>query len=178
MLSVSPIKDQKVIDSLKSYFLQSNCRDYLFFVISINLPFKLNEIVTLRVKDVVRNEQLKTFHVQNYEISLPDYICNDLLGFIQKQHLSPDDYLFQSIKTKQPLTRQQVYRIIHEAVTALQIDTHIGIQSLKKTFAFHAYMHHMDIYALQNLLGHQSKYDTYKFIEIEPPTTGELRLNL
>lgn len=145
MLSVSPIKELQMIELLKSYFYHSNIRDYLFFVISINLP---------------------------------DYLLSDLTSFIQQHHLRSDDYLFQSVKTKQPLTRQQVYRIINEAVMTLQLDAYIGAHSLKKTFAYHAYQHHMDIHTLQHLLGHQSKSETYKFIQTEPPVNKELHLNL
>lgn len=178
MLSVSPIKELQMIESLKSYFYHSNIRDYLFFVISINLPLKLNDIVTLKVRDIIEEGALKTFHIHHYDIHLPDYLLSDLTSFIQQHHLRSDDYLFQSVKTKQPLTRQQVYRIINEAVMTLQLDAHIGAQSLKKTFAYHAYQHHMDIHTLQHLLGHQSKSETYKFIQIEPPVNKELHLNL
>ena len=49
-----------------------------------------------------------------------------------------DHLLFQSIRTHKELSRQQAYRIIHHAAEELGL-CHIGLTTLRKTFAYHAY---------------------------------------
>lgn len=177
MESVSPFKKLEEIEKLKQYFKSTNIRDYLLYVISINLPFNLNYILNLKVRELYQNTLL-AHEINGFTIQLPNYIEKDLLQLIHLLKLEPSDYLFQSQRTKQPLTRQQAYRIIKEGVKQTNIQGSYGMLSLKKTFAYHAYQQGMEITSLQHLLGHQSKYETYKFIEVEPIIRTNINLNL
>lgn len=177
MRSVSPIKNLTHINELKKYFKTTNMRDYILFSISINLPYSINTIIHFKVKDVI-DEELVSFPVQSWTVQLPSALKGEIEQFVDSMNLKPDDYLFQSQKTNQPLTRQQVYRIINDGVKKSGIEGHYGVYSLKKTFAYHTYKQGIDISSLQRLLGHQSKYETYRFIEIEPVAQSIIQLNL
>ncbi|SHC72067.1 phage integrase family protein [Staphylococcus argenteus] len=80
--------------------------------------------------------------------------------------MSNEDFLFQSLRTNQVLSRQQAYRIIHRAAKEANIE-HVGLTTLRKTFAFHAYQKGIPIVIIQKYLGHQSTIETLNFIGIE-----------
>ncbi len=72
------------------------------------------------------------------KIRLPETLSNELLHYIENKSLSNEDVLFQSLRTNQVLSRQQAYRIIHQAAIEAGIEN-VGLTTLRKTFAYHAY---------------------------------------
>ncbi|MCD2496666.1 recombinase, partial [Staphylococcus aureus] len=72
------------------------------------------------------------------KIRLPDTLSKELLQYIEDRSLSNEDVLFQSLPTNQVLSRQQAYRIIHQASIEPGIDN-VGLTTLGKTFGYHAY---------------------------------------
>jgi site-specific recombinase XerD len=74
--------------------------------------------------------------------------------------------LFQSTKTKKPITRQQAYRIIHDAAVAVGIQGKIGTNSMRKTFGFHAYKRGVAISLLQKHFHHATPSETFKYLGI------------
>ena len=87
------------------------------------------------------------------------------MTYISEQQLKNDELLFQSNRTLKGLSRQQAYRIIHLAAEDLGM-LHIGLTTLRKTFAYHAYQSGISISIIQKYLGHQTTFETMKFIGI------------
>ena len=85
------------------------------------------------------------------------------MTYISEQQLKNDELLFQSNRTLKGLSRQQAYRIIHLAAEDLGM-LHIGLTTLRKTFAYHAYQSGISIAIIQKYLGHQTTQETVKFI--------------
>ncbi|GGA96917.1 integrase [Macrococcus hajekii] len=175
MLKVDPIKELQAIKQIKAVLKERDIRYYLLFTIGINAPLKADELVQLKVKDIT-SPVFRT--INQYKVLLPDYLLREVHNFIDEECLDLDDYLFCSVRTGKPYTRQQFHRILSAAVDALELDIGIGIQSLKKTFAYQAYKSGMDINDLQHLLGHQSKKMTYHFIDTVPIFNEHINLNL
>ncbi len=69
------------------------------------------------------------------------------------------------MRTNQVLSRQQAYRIIHQA--AISSIENVGLTTLRKTFAYHAYQKGIPIPVIQKYLGHQSAIETLNFIGLE-----------
>ena len=85
---------------------------------------------------------------------LPTELQLEIKSYIEEHHLKDEDLVFRSMRTQQCLSRQQAYRIIHQAAARLGM-RHIGLTTLRKTFAYHAYQSGISISIIQKYLGHK-----------------------
>lgn len=163
---VFPIKEKQVLEDVRSYFETRSERDYFLFVLGINIGVRVGDLLKLQVKDVkdqvylsIREE--KTGKVKRFRINpmlrqlIDDYIAGK----------EPQDYLFPSKKTKEPISRVQAYRIMKDAGTALGIES-VGTHTLRKSFGFHLYQKTKDIALLQEIFNHSSERVTKIYIGI------------
>lgn len=95
-----------------------------------------------------------------------DSVKKVLFQYIHCTNLQSTDYLFLSKKTKLPITRQQAYRVIHQAAETVGITGKIGTNSMRKTFGFHAYKRGVAISLLQRHFNHSSPSETLKYLGI------------
>ncbi|SCS24100.1 tyrosine-type recombinase/integrase [Staphylococcus caeli] len=170
MNQVDPIRDIHEIQAMYKVLRSKSERDYLLFKFAIHTGVKLSELLNLCVSDVQGHDQdIKHFwleaHAPNIHIRLPETLRNELTQFIENEQLETDQLLFQSNRTLKGLSRQQAYRIIHAAAEDIGM-LHIGLTTLRKTFAYHAYQSGISISIIQKYLGHQTTYETMKFIGI------------
>lgn len=165
---VEALRDVKQINSMKRYLKKHSERDYVLFVFGINTGLKITEMLEIKVKDVKEDDRIKNFYIlPDKEIYLNQKVKNALLHYIEIKQLDSDDYLFQSTKTKKPITRQQAYRVIHDAAAAVGIQGKIGTNSMRKTFGYHAYKQGVAISLLQKHFHHATPSETRKYLGIE-----------
>lgn len=183
MNQVDPIRDIKEIKPMYEVLSNKSKRDYLLFKFAIHTGVKLSELLNLSVSDIKdEHDDIKQYwledHAPNIHIRLPDTLRNELMIFITEEDLKNDELLFRSNRTLKGLSRQQAYRIIHAAAEELGM-LHIGLTTLRKTFAYHAYQSGISISIIQKYLGHQTTFETMKFIGISAKTTKTtIALNL
>ncbi|WP_163103167.1 tyrosine-type recombinase/integrase [Peribacillus alkalitolerans] len=185
---VDAIRDIKQINSLKRFLKKSSKRDYVLFVFGINTGLKITEILEIKIEDVMgEGGVIKEFFIlsnkeyrNSKEIYLNQQVKKALLHFIQANQLNREDYLFKSTKTQKPITRQQAYRILHQAAEAVGIQGNIGTNSLRKTFGFHAYKRGIAISLLQKHFNHSTPSETLKYLGIskDEKIRTELDVNL
>lgn len=171
---VNAIRDIGRINAIKRLLKEQSTRDYLLFVLGINTGLKIGELLSLKIQNIIdENGAVRNFleleEDSKKEISI--FINNKVRKAISI-HLSttsPDfhDYLFKSSKTKQPITRQQAYRIINKAAKSVGIEGKIGTHSMRKTYGFHAYKKGVAISLLQKLFNHSSPSETLKYLGIK-----------
>ena len=103
-----------------------------------------------------------------------------VLHFVKEKNLQREDYLFASVKTKQPISRQQAYRVIHDAAVEAGIKGKIGTNSMRKTFGYHAFKKGVAISLLQKYFHHATRYETLKYLGIlkEEKIRTEIDVNL
>ncbi|WP_414044294.1 tyrosine-type recombinase/integrase [Macrococcus animalis] len=176
MIRSLPIKSVQDIAAIKSYFRNERTRDYLLFVLGINVPLKLHELLELKCEDLTYDINRYKFNVYGYEIYLNRDDSLILRNYVQ--HKSNEEYIFESLRANSPITRQQFHRILTNASSAVGYEFSIGPQALKKTFAYHAYLQGVHILDLMHLLGHQSKAETYHFIDVAPQEKKCLELKI
>lgn len=159
-------------------------RDYLFFKLAIHSGLKVSELLTITVSQVKRliekctlSEMCKAHFHSLIKIRLPETLSKELLQYIEDRSLSNEDVLFQSLRTNQVLSRQQAYRIIHQASIEAVIDN-VGLTTLRKTFAYHAYQKGIPIPVIQKYLGHQSAIETLNFIGLENECEHSIYISL
>ncbi|MGE5554246.1 MAG: site-specific integrase [Betaproteobacteria bacterium] len=166
MREVQPIRDKAKIEAMKVELLKRGYRDYLLFVVGINTGLRISDILNLRVKDVkdkthITLTEQKTGKTKRFLIN--DQLRGELEKFIRG--MDEDEYLFQSRKGGNPITRVQAYRILNDAATKVALEE-IGTHTLRKTFGYHHYQKNKDIALLQKLFNHSAPSVTLRYIGI------------
>ena len=185
---VEPFKDLKQINAMKKYLQNNSHRDYLLFVLGINTGLKMNEMLELKVADLIDAQgNIKCFYSTVYVDTMPGrdvYLNARVKGALEHYFshckLTGDQYLFQSAKTKNAISRQQAHRIIHDAVSSLGIKGKFGAGSMRKTFGYHAYKKGVSISIIQKYFHHATPSETYKYLGIskEEITSTIIDVNL
>lgn len=183
MQQVSPIKNKNDIKAMYEVLKSHSERDYLLFSLAIHTGMKVNKLLNITVEDLLdEDNDIKNNWINDEEdlikVVIPLHLRSSLSSFIKDEGLKRDDFVFMSIKTKKQLSRQQAYRIIHVAAEEVGLKN-IGLYSLRKTFAYHAFKSGVSVSIIQKYLGHQSLLETLKFIDvttIKKETTIELNI--
>lgn len=171
MNQVEPIKKKEKIHQMYKLLQARSQRDYLFFKFAIHTGIKLMDLLNMKVKYLKNSNtgNIKTSWIVDSEptikIKLPSDLQSELQRYIADCHLEDEAFIFQSTRTRQCLSRQQAYRIINHAAEQLDMQR-IGLTTLRKTFAYHAYQSGISISIIQKYLGHQTTQETMKFIGI------------
>ncbi|HBV02786.1 MAG TPA: integrase [Staphylococcus sp.] len=183
MQQVSPIKNKDDIRAMYEVLKSHSERDYLLFSLAIHTGIKVNQLLNLTVQDLLDEDNDIISNWVNdkkdlIKVVIPLHLRSSLSSYIRMEMLGKEDFVFRSIKTKKQLSRQQAYRVIHVAAEEVGLKN-IGLYSLRKTFAFHAFKSGVSVSIIQKYLGHQSLLETLKFIDvttIKKETTIELNI--
>jgi integrase len=185
MKSVEPIRQKKKIDAMKAIFLASGKygqRNLVLFSIGINMAYRISDLRQLKLSDVLeisrgrvivkerlamkeqKGKHNSVFISNKLRKVILDYVQSEFPEQLQAQDFSK--YLFPSRKgADTPLTRQSLWRIIHEAGTAVGLKE-IGPHSMRKTFGFFLYKQGTKTEIIQSLLNHSSQRETLRYIGI------------
>lgn len=179
---VEALRDMKQINAMKRYLKKHCQRDYVLFVFGINTGLNISEILQIKIEDLVEMDgSIKDFYLlEKKEIYMNNKVKKALSDYIHMNDLKVESYLFQSTKTDKPITRQQAYRVIHQAAEAVGIKGKIGTNSMRKTFGFHAYKRGVAISLLQQHFNHSTPSETRKYLGIakEEMIRTEIDVNL
>lgn len=156
MKSVEPIRDKKKIDAMKAILASGKYgqRNLVIFSIGINTAYRISDLRQLKLSDVLEisrgrvivKERLamkeqKTAKHNSVFISnklrkvILDYVQSEFSEQLQAQDFSK--YLFPSRKgADTPLTRQSLWRIIHEAGTAVGLKKLVPIRCARPSAIF------------------------------------------
>lgn len=171
---VEALKDISQIEAMKKYLKEHSQRDYLLFVIGINTGLKITELLSMKFEEVLREDgTVKEFYSLpvkdekfKQDVYLNTKVKEALLDYAQSIDVKRENYVFQSNKTTNSITRQQAYRVIHSAAEAVGIVGKIGTNSMRKTFGFHAYKRGIAIALLQKHFHHATPSETLRYLGI------------
>lgn len=178
---VEPIKNLKDIQKVKQYLAdKDNKRDYMLFVLGINVGLRAGDLLQLKVKDILSNGKivdsvkLKEEKTDKYrEFTLNSSAKDAIRLYLDSvKEYSPDDYLFKSAKgDNNPLTVESAHKIIKTLLRDLNIKGNYGTHTLRKTFAYHTYTNNIKdnpaiLDTLQKMLNHSSTSVTLRYIGI------------
>ena len=172
---VEPIKEVEKINAIKRNLKKQSARDYLLFVFGINTGIRVNQLLSLKVKDIYTGNEFKEFlNVRDDDkpsgekaVYLNSNVRNAARLYLESRDFTGEQYLFQSKKNPQPITRQQAYRIINQAAKEVGIPGKIGTHTLRKTFGYHAYRKGIAISILMDIYNHHSPAETLHYIGID-----------
>lgn len=171
---VQPIRDPKVIESMKKHLKIRSLRNYLFFCFGIYSGLRVSDLLSLKigmVRDVthVNIQEQKTKHRKKFIIH-PE-IRNDLDRYIAGK--SDDEYLFPSrqVKTKsrlrgQPIDRSTAYRMLNDVANEFELKE-IGTHTMRKTWGYHLYRQDpRNLALLMEMFGHSEPTITLRYIGV------------
>ena len=109
-----PIKNDKQLRTVMLYLLQKKehaktpikyylaYRNYMLFLIGFNTAFRAEDLLQLRVKDVIKGfvsiKENKTGKVQNFRMN--KQLHQEILDYIKEFDLKENDYLFMGQKKR------------------------------------------------------------------------------
>ncbi|OES45344.1 tyrosine-type recombinase/integrase [Domibacillus iocasae] len=176
---VNPIKSIHEIKLIKDILKEQSSRDFILFVLGINTGLKINTLLSLKIDQLVNESgDIQSFvYIENQKIYINDQVKSALSFHLQKTKPPIDSYLFKSPKSELPISRQQAYRVIHEAARKAGILDQIGTHTLRKTFGYHAYKKGVAISLIQARFHHASPSDTLRYIGMDD-TDQRIDVNL
>ena len=142
-------------------------RNYMILVIGMNLAFRIEDILQLRVDNFkngsVYTRELKTNKEQSFE--LHPSLSKDINNYIKRNELIDGEYLFKSRKgVNKPITRQRAWQIIKALSDEVKVSYPVGCHSLRKYFARQYYAQTGAIIGLKEMLNHSSERVTLAYI--------------
>ena len=189
--TVAPIKSLADIGKIKRHLLKTQqYRNYLLFVMGINVGLRISDLLSLRISDVwqngkcveaivIREQKTKKYRTIALNGATEEAI-ERYLGSLKT--FNEDDWLFKSRKNGTPLTKQSAHRIINQIMADCGIVGHWGTHTLRKTFAYQLYMANaeqpMILEYLMKLLNHSSQQITLAYMGIEQQQLNNLVENL
>jgi len=177
---VEPIKNIKDILKVKQYLLgKSNKRDYLLFVLGINVGLRAGDLLKLKIDEIMKDNIIvdkvviyeeKTSKKREFELN--ESAKSAIKLYLDTlQDINYESYLFKSRKGDGALTVESAHKIIKTTLRELNIKGNYGTHSLRKTFAYHIYANNIKnnptiINTLQKMLNHSSASVTLRYIGI------------
>ena len=167
---VRPITDRNVLEQMKEHMRERSTRNYLIFRVGLNLGLSVQDILNLKVEDLLNKE---VFNCQKWGICISDSLQKEVRNYVGER---TSGYLFISSTGKQ-LSRFQLYGILRSAARAANFEGPIGAVTLRKTFAYWAYME-KQIYLplLSKYLNHSTVQYTLYYMGIEEQEIHEENL--
>ena len=179
--TVEPIKNVKDIKKIKQFLLgKSNKRDYMLFVVGINVGLRVGDLLQLKISDVIEDngkfkdkiviDEEKTDKTRYFKLN--DSAKESIQIYLDSlKSYDMNDYLFRSRKGNEPLRVDSTHKLIKNTLRDLNIKGNFGTHSLRKTWAYHTYMNNSSnprtLATLQKALNHSSQDVTLRYIGIE-----------
>jgi len=166
---VAPIKDAETLIAFREELKRTDYKYYIMFEIGVGTGLQLQDILTLKVKDVLGKDSITvTYGTKGISttFNFPEDLQKIIADYCKGKDL--DSYLIIGhASTGKPVSREQAYRVLRSVGHRIGLNS-IGAQTMRKTFAWNYYNSTGDIYYLQTLFNHASPSITYRFIGEKP----------
>ncbi|MEG0165722.1 tyrosine-type recombinase/integrase [Anaerorhabdus sp.] len=152
-----PIKDKRLLNALMYHLLakRENAksdikryqadRNYMLFLIGFNTAFRAEDLLQLRVFDVIKGfvciKENKTGKTQNFKMN--KQLHDEIKDYVSRNDLTPYSYLFRGQKKVvngkayiYPINRQMGHKIVSSVAKEVGINFVFGLHSLRKTFGY------------------------------------------
>ena len=174
-----PLKTKAEIELVRTLIktkTKDPLRNLTIFNIGINNGIRTNDILNLKVADVLGKDEAeiresKTGKSRNIRLNVAN-IKDDLAELCK--HKQPDDYVFTSYKDpKQPIQTVTVYRLFKRLSSEHPSLHGLTAHSMRRTFGYQYYQKTKDVVALMKLFNHSSQSVTLRYIGIQQEQLDE-----
>ncbi len=167
MNTVQPIRDKGTVMDIGDYLKERSMRNYVMYMIGIYSGLRIGDILRLRVRDV-RGAEVITLTEQKTGKEKRFPVGSELKKVIAAYVRDKKDYEYLIKSTmpgvyNRPITRQQAYKILHEAGSRFGVEG-LGTHSMRKTFGYHFYKQTGDLGLLMRIFNHSSESVTLAYI--------------
>lgn len=151
-------------------------RNLTIFNIGINNGIRTNDILKLKVADVLNKDattiiESKTGKPRKLRLNVAG-IKDDLAELCKNKN--PDDYVFTSYKDpKAPIQTVTVYRLFKRLASEHPSLHGLTAHSMRRTFGYCYYQRTKDVVTLMKLFNHASQAVTLRYIGIEQEQLDE-----
>jgi integrase len=162
-----PVKSKETIDKIKTY-LKDCPSEYALFVLGINLPLRVGDLVKLKKKDIY-NVQYARIKEQKTGKTKLIYINESLSAEIKKyaSDKNEDDYLFPSKKgNRSHISRHTAYRWSRKIAEEFKLE-HFSVHAYRKVFGYFFIQQGGSLPILQKIYNHHSQSVTMRYCSIE-----------
>lgn len=163
-------------DEIEQVAAKLKPRDRVLFLLGVNTGFRISELLSLRVKDLVKNGVVKnnvTISLKKLKgksitrtVPINDQMQEILAQWLESSLFSPESYVFPSRKGNGAITRIQAHRVLVDAFDACSLEGKTATHSMRKTFAkkVHEALGN-DVTKTMKALGHEWVTSTQKYLD-------------
>lgn len=180
-----PIRDLRDVARIKR-MLRPNPRDYLLFVMGVNTAYRINELLSLKVRHVIYGVP---GHIIDLKQSKQDQyravMINEAVSYAVAKWLEahpdprPSGPLFPSQKTGAALTVPAAIGLVKSWCADAGLVGAYSSHTLRKTWAYSQRVHFKEpIVLISRALGHSSVEETVTYLGLVPEEVRALYLNV
>jgi site-specific recombinase XerD len=183
---LSEAEKEQVINSITG---KHALRDRLLVLFGIYTGFRISELLSLKVKDVLQSN-IVVNHVkvqrcnlkgkkEGRTIALHDSVKEAILLYLNsRSDVQPDSYLFLNQSKTQHITRQQAWNVVKKAFSSCHLTGNLATHSLRKTFAASVYERSGHcLLRTKKALGHTDIRTTEKYLSFAESEVEDLILS-
>ncbi len=169
-------------------------RDRAIFVLGTKSGFRISELLSLKIGDVVQNARpVDRVYVRRRNMKkkiegrsvilhpeAKQALAKWLVQLRRQGDISDDTYLFRSRKgLNRPISRVQYYKVLREAFDANELTGKLGTHTMRKTFANKVYDGlDRDLVKTAQALGHKNINSTVQYLSFRQEDIDEAILQL
>ncbi len=194
MKGCRPLEELEVEAVLAAFDGPYADRDRALFLLGVKSGFRISELLSLRLLDVMRAGRLldrvavarcnMKKKVEGRSVLLHPGAKEALGVWIEQLrtsgYMTSDTFVFQSRKGRNAaMSRVQAYRVLQEAYERAGVEGHTGTHSMRKTFANNVHEKlGRDILKTQKALGHKNINSTVSYLSFREEEIDEAILGL
>jgi len=183
-----PLTDREVSLVAQSFGGRFAARDKALFVLGVRTGFRISELLSLKVKDLVQHGKVfervavQRRHmkkkVEGRSVVLHPEAKAAVAEWVLEAGLGPDDYLFRSRKGSGPISRVTAWKVLDEAFRTNGMTGRLGTHTMRKTFADRVYTAiDGDLVGTQRALGHRNINSTVQYLSFAQERIDEAILS-
>jgi len=184
MQFVQPIKNMVKVEEMKVYLKSKSLRNWALFTLGINSALRISDLLVLKVSDVVdekghirdriKVKEIKTSKTKTFPFSAK--VTDALSIYIASEN--PTDALFPSRQGSEAITRIQCHRLLKGVALEVGIEDNISTHSMRKTWAYQAYMKGVPLIQIMDALNHSSEDMTKRYLGITQAALDEVYMSM
>ena len=173
MAKILPIKKVKDIKRIKNKYREKELYyDLLLFLLAINTGLNTDTLFNIKVKQLKRKKYLVVKKGISYNLN--NEIC-ELINVVCKGK-DPTDLVFAK-QIRNNVSRHSYYTNFKDICAELNI-YNASIDSWRRTFGYHHYLEHKDLFFLQWYFNQNTAEQAMEYIDIHEPMSSGFREGL
>lgn len=142
-------------------------RNYMLCLLGFSTAFRAEDLLQLRVRDLesgyISIKENKT--KKNQIFGMDKRLHEDILSYIERNHLSEDDYMFYGQNNRMmPITKTQANRVLKRGAKGINLKCRFSLHSMRKTFGYHYYKQKGKLATLMKMYNHDDPNVTLLYI--------------